>query len=53
MRDVWSRERIMIQNSPQEDFKINRFYYFARTAHGKVKQYMDIKSIMLTYKDNI
>lgn len=26
-------------------FKINIFYYFARTVHGKVKQYMNIKSI--------
>lgn len=34
-------------------FKINIFYYFARTVHGKVKQYMNIKSIMLMYKDNI
>lgn len=44
---------VSLSKTPREDFKINIFYYFARTAHGKVKQYMDIKSIMLTYKDNI
>lgn len=47
------RERNIVQNSLDETFKINIFYYFARTAYGKVKQYMDIKSIMLTYKDTI
>lgn len=34
----------------QDQDKINIFYYFARTVHGKVKQYVDIKSNMLMYK---